>query len=144
VRVDRPAIARMFLPSGTLGRWMRLRLTEIDSVATYRAPGRTGNLKAQHYRSQRRLGRYFIRGQVGNRADYAAAVHGGTTGPIVPVTARAMPIPVVRGGLPRRAGGRTFPVGPEFAKTSVRGQRANPWLTGAARRVLARYGVHIP
>lgn len=67
-------------------------------------------------------GPYKARGFIYSNLLYAQFVEEGTRGPIVPLTAKAMPVPKVRGGGLAGGLGGTFPVGPNQRKKSVAGQ----------------------
>jgi GNAT superfamily N-acetyltransferase len=123
-------IARMHVRGGEINDEAQAITRRILPLARILSPKRTGNLARSHRRQvNQTLGVYGVRGSVRATASYARYVHRGTYGPIVARHSSYMVLrPAYRGfGVSRQ--------------TSVRGQRANPWLLEAANRVLLRYGV---
>lgn len=118
---------RLFLPGGDAWDWMERVGREHVSMAIIEAPKRTMNLARQHNLALTPY-RRGVRYSVGNYADYAEYVHGGTIGPILPHGGDWLgplaPWGVYPGGYIREASG----------------QRANPWIERAADIVLAKYG----
>lgn len=119
---------------GSGNRWIRRKANAIKDTAVILAPVRTMALKRSHKVTQNRnlLGQYQSGFIVSADAGHAAAVHGGTVGPIHARNGRYLRIP---GDNPRRyvrnpRHGRNEPT---TVVRSVRGQRANPWLLRAAR-----------
>ena len=100
---------------------------EIETLAVYGCPVRTGVLRAHHRVT---VNPATASGRVSNTADYAEAVHDGTR----PHTIR-----------PRHGGVLRFVTGGRVVYATVvhhPGSRGQPWLTDAARRVAAtREGV---
>jgi hypothetical protein len=112
----------------------RVGLIEVTDVcrkilnqATVNAPVDTGFLRAQHSMTVKTL-RTRVKGEVVNRAKYAAAVHDGSKAHII----RARKKKALR----FEVGGKVV-----FAR-SVRhpGSRGRPWLADAAERVSATAG----
>lgn len=129
VTVYESAIAAEFLPGGQAWNQMTLIGSDVAQVAIRTAPSRTGNLRRQHNVAVTPVGKYQCRFSVGNYADYADYVHGGTTGPIMPhgdkLWIRAAPY-------------SRYPHG--AVRFSVAGQKANPWIRDAAEAVGPRWG----
>lgn len=118
---------RLFLPGGDAWDWMERVGREHISMAIIEAPRRSGNLARQHNLALTPY-RRGVRYSVGNYAEYAEYVHGGTFGPIVAL-----------------GGGFMGPLSPWGVHGTayvreVSGQTANPWIARAADIVLAKYG----
>lgn len=124
--------AKEFVPGGGANRYVNQRAIRAVELANAMTPSRGGNLR-RHNKKTGTLNRGPYRAEVSvyNDAPYAAAVHEGTLGKrIRPKNSDAMPIPVVP-GLPRNLVVKNFPVGPNFRKKFVKGQRSQPWLQRA-------------
>lgn len=127
--VNERAVQSFNSPGQPVNRLMNATMREAVGYAkgylTAGAGLRSGNLQRSIGRmTARRRGFYRLQGEVHAKADYAAFVHDGTSGPI-----RA------KGGgkmrLPRQAGairGAGLPNNAVLYKDSVRGQSANPFL----------------
>lgn len=132
VYVRNEAISAMFARSGEVGALNSRIMARITARAIAAAPSRSGALKAAHRNGGAlKRGKYVNIGTVYNTSEHASYVHEGTYGPILPKTSTKMHLPA-GGGYSARA------------LSSVAGQRANPWMTRAANRVLSTYGVHVP
>ncbi len=120
VRVDRPAA------KGEAKKVVRRDVADttrrIYNQASVNCPVNTGNLRTQHYmRTSESATR--VRGEVGNNAKYASAVHNGTSAHTI---------------TPRRRKALRFAVaGGVIYARSVRhpGNQARPWLARAAQQV---------
>lgn len=130
-------IDRLFLGGGDVWDWMERVGREHLMMALVEVPRRTGSLAAAHNLALTPYKKRGVRYSVGNYADHADYVHGGTTGPIVAGTGFWDDGSIAYMG----------PMAPwmghnaRYAR-SVSGQDANPWLSRAADIVLAKYGYH--
>lgn len=146
VEVYETVIDSLFRGTGDVAVENRRLRRQISNAADREAPrsawpgnGQLVLSKSNRDGGELRVGRYRNRGYVTNIARHAEWVHEGVKGRIHP-RGSAMAVPRFKGGAPRRAGGKTFPVGPKHKLKSVRGQKANRFLDRAARKVLLRYG----
>jgi hypothetical protein len=125
VKVIRPAA--MGVAKDAVRRLVTNTTRKIYNQASVNCPVDTGNLRGQHYmRTSETATR--VRGQVGNTAKYAAAVHNGT----VAHTIRAR----------RRKALRFSGADGVIHARSVRhpGSPARPWLARAAQQVALQEG----
>lgn len=125
----------LFQEGGDAWEWMRRVGTEHLMMALIEVPRRSGELARQHNLALTPVGKRHVRYTVGNYAEYAEYVHGGTTGPIMAGNG------FWDDGRPAYMG----PMAPWMDRTtlyarSVSGQEANPWIANAADTVLAKYG----
>jgi hypothetical protein len=132
VTIYPPAVESLFLAGGDVWDWMERVGRHNVMEAIWEAPKRTGHLASMHNLALTPSKQYGVRYSVGNYADYAPYVAGGTTGPI-------------------QAGfwddGKHAYLGPmapwlgwnTLYAFQVRGQEANDWLSRARDLTLARY-----
>lgn len=136
VTIYESRIAGLFSPGAAGDAFMRRFLGDTSSYARALAPRRTSELANSHRTlGPVRRGRYGLRGQVVNTADYAAFVHNGTTGPIT----STRPNGWMRLPPSGRAAVLDGPNAGPVYRRSVRGQRANPWLDRAGTLTARRY-----
>ena len=135
VTVYESAIESLFAPGQPVYREHHRILVRMRRAARIAAPKRTRRLSGSHFIELLKVGRYNTRGRLANSAKHAAWVHEGVKGRIRPRGGR-MVVPK-RPGIPRWTGGK--PTKAYYPAKSVRGQRANPWMSRAARQVLASY-----
>lgn len=138
-------ISALFDPGYPANNFARDVNRETLRLADLYVPKRSNELRAGHRNfGVLKAGRYQARGTVGNVTPYAPFVHEGTIGQrIVPLNSRAMPVPRVAGGLPRRRGGTNLMyVGPGLRKESVAGQEGYPWLAIAGEQGVIRVRAH--
>lgn len=122
-------LSALFSAMGEVGKPMTRLQREVFAAAVAEAPSRSGELKAAHVnRGSRKAGPYRTRGFIENRSRHAGYVHEGTNGPIFPVRHQNLHL--------KPGNGHGFK-----SKRWVSGQRANPWMTRAARTVLSRHGI---
>lgn len=151
---DRALRAIVTSPGGDANRWVNGLARQIKNQAERDAPvgaprvgtgHRHANLKNSHFRNGVIWRGRGIRaeGSIINSAPYALFVHRGVQGKIFP-HGRAFVIPkssflhyVGNPTIARRAGTRGTHM--RWANP-VSGQRANPWLANAARKVILRSG----
>jgi len=122
-------------PQGDVWNWMERVGRRHLGAALVEVPRRSGFLASQHNLALTPYKRFGVRYSVGNYADYANYVHGGTTGPIM-------------AGNGFWDDGRRAMMGPMAAwmgrnalyAHTVNGQAANPWIARAADIALAPYG----
>ena len=129
VEIFESVIASESSPGGDSYKHLAKTNRLVFSLAVASAPvGETGELKASHVNAGvRKTGRYGATARVNNTSEHAGWVHDGTTGPIVPKQGAYLRIPP----------GSGFPL---IFTTSVRGQRANPWLWKAGQHAAAIMG----
>lgn len=135
------SISELFDRYGDAGKYGQLLLDDILDLAIVLTPKRSGELVGGYRKGGvLKAGPYRARGSVNNVSDHALFVMLGTTGPIVPLDAEAMPVPVFRGswGLTPR-----FPVGPNFKLKFVNGQRGQNFFQDAADEVLSGQGLSV-
>jgi hypothetical protein len=141
VKVYDSQIASLFSPGQPAWEEHRKLMEKIRrrsrAIAPRRGAGRGRQIYASHYVNMIRQGRYGARGYVGNTAPHAAWVHDGVKGRIRPTRGpdSRLVVPKIRGSY-RFTGtlSKAF-----YPAKSVAGQRANPWMSRAARQVLASY-----
>lgn len=143
VHVGRAAIDSLFLGTGDTAQFGQRLARRIGVGATLGAPKRSGILATSHSTTGwLKEGPFHGRTKVINTAKYAAAVHDGVPGSIFPKRGKWLVIKVgyhaagFTNGRKGRVRGKTETG--KIWKTSVRGQRANPWLQRAADAVLLR------
>lgn len=122
-------IAGLFDRGKDADKFLARNLHEIYSISVATCPSRRGAMKSRHGTGRGRIGPYAARGNVYNDAPYAKFVHEGTHGPIFPTRGVFLWV--------RAAPASRYPHGARRA--SVAGQQAQPWISEAARRVMARY-----
>lgn len=130
VVVFESAVDAMHQPGGMIYDEMRDAAREVAFLAKLDAPKRTGELAAGiRMASERRASRKKVGFYVRSDAPYSYWVHEGT-GQIYAKSRRGMSVPAYRESGPRG-------VAPRRRRRTVRGQRANPFLTNNLRYVMA-------
>lgn len=137
VEVYRSGIQRQFLPRGQGYRWMDAVKRQMVARCIATAPSRTGRL-AQSHTSRIAPGsnQYKVSVVIGNNAEHAEWVHGGTP------THTSDTIMVLKPGGPGRNTVSEY-AGQHFSKRrrhTVRGQKPNPWLEHACTEVAVLHG----
>lgn len=132
VKVYDTRIESLFLPGGDAWELDKRITSRTRSLAIATAPSRTGVLKSSHYSNVVKPQPLMCLGYVGNRAEHAGFVHGGTTGPIRAGSTRYLAI--------RPAPKSWFPH--VFLLREVSGQSANPWIKRAQEQVLLAEGLY--
>lgn len=120
-------ISSLFTPGGDAAKHVDKFLRQVlrRSIAT--APvGQTGTIKRSHGKfGPLKRGRYNAEGHVFNTASHSKWVHEGVKGRIYPKRGPVLHF--------RTSAGRWV------SAKSVRGQRANPWISDAATKTLSRF-----
>lgn len=118
-------IIAMSLPGGPVWRWARQRSKRVERLAKLNVGKRSGrterSIEASYNAGASRP--HDVVMEVSAGTEYALFHHEGTTGPITPVGSRFMVLPA-------------WGPWPTLRATSVRGQRANPFLFDALREVM--------
>lgn len=130
VVVFETVVDAMHQPGGMVWDTMSDAASEVAFLARLDAPKRTGELaagirKASEKRASRRKVGFYVRSD----APHSFWVHEGT-GQIYAKSRKGMSVPAYRESGPRG-------VAPRVRRRSVRGQRANPFLTNNLRYVMA-------
>lgn len=127
VKVNNGTISRM-VRVGEGNRWTKKKAERIEAVARRIVPKRTRTLERSHRTTQNRnrLGQFQTGFSITANARHAAWVHGGTQGPIRSRSGKKMPVGFVH---------PTFGYRGVVYRSTVAGQRANPWLERAAHIV---------
>lgn len=128
-------IDRLFLGGGDVWDAMERIGREHLGMALIEAPVRTGELRSLHNLALTPYKKRGVRYTVGNYAEHALFVHGGTR-------------PIITAGNGFWDDGRIAflgPMAPWMGRDAlyapwVSGQEANPWIARAADIVLAKYG----
>lgn len=134
VKVFDNNISQLFEPSAEVGREVNTITRRITYKAIAFSPKRSRVLSLSHRQSGAlKSGRYVSRGQITNDAPHALWVIKGTQGPILP-HGKKLIVPRKKGGRAKRDGGRNLGL-----RSSVRGQKANDYISRAAKVVTSTY-----
>lgn len=130
VNVYENRVSALFTAGTDMDDFLETYQSMLMRLAFAAAPmGGSSNLKRSHRLGGRLMsGRYQRRAIVNNIASYAAAVHEGTSGPIM--SSRPGGYMLVRAAPFSRYSTPTL-------RESVRGQRANPWMVRAGAQTTA-------
>lgn len=121
-------VARQFLRGGQAYRFMDRLREAMHRACVMDAPVRSGEVKRSHRSYARGRNGYRTDVRVENISNHAAFPHEGTTGPIFPVTANFLIVPIAPGS------------SQWVRRKSVAGQKANPWIDNACARVARTRG----